>query len=341
LARYPQRLQPIESPQSLGGAGGASGARLWRFRAAAGEMVLRAFPKDGPALEHLQTIHKWIEELSQDVRISVAVPLLGLDGRTIQQHEGRFWELTRWLPGSPELRHTVAADRVQAAFTALAAVHTRLSAHQRRGTSPGLRQRVRELESLGAGRLEVIAESLRRTGASTRASQGRRWVGLARAAVPVLLPSLRDAALLEIWLQPVLRDARPDHFLFDGDRLCGLIDFGAMGFESVAADLARMCGELPLDDHSLRSLALNAYQQVRALDDSEFALIAALQTAADVLIAAHWLIWYYLDHRVFDDASQVDRGIARGLFRLEHLIQRLEAGGPGILMGTFKCADQP
>ena len=46
-----------------------------------------------------------------------------------------------------------------------------------------------------------------------------------------------------IRLQPALRDARPEHFLFEDDRLSGLVDFGAMGVESVAADLARLIGE--------------------------------------------------------------------------------------------------
>jgi len=124
-----------------------------------------------------------------------------------------------------------------------------------------------------------------------------------------------------------LRDVRPEHFLFEADRLSGLIDFGAMGIESVAADLARLIGEWFPDDHVLRALALAAYRQVRPLDASEAALIAALEATGDLLIAGHWLSWHYLDHRHFDDASAVARGVARGLHRLERLAERIRPSG--------------
>ena len=78
-------------------------------------------------------------------------------------------------------------------------------------------------------------------------------------------------------VQPCLRDARPEHFLFEGNRLSGLIDFGAMGFETVAADLARLLGEWLADYEPLRTEALAAYEQVRPLDPAEKALIAPFE----------------------------------------------------------------
>ena len=51
-----------------------------------------------------------------------------------------------------------------------------------------------------------------------------------------------------MFLQPCLRDARPEHFLFDGDQLSGLVDFGAMAVDSVVGDLARLIGEWLDDD---------------------------------------------------------------------------------------------
>ena len=41
LKRYPDDLQPQSELESLGGAGGYSGARLWRYRCARGLVVLR------------------------------------------------------------------------------------------------------------------------------------------------------------------------------------------------------------------------------------------------------------------------------------------------------------
>ena len=44
-----------------------------------------------------------------------------------------------------------------------------------------------------------------------------RWLGLARARLPRLLDPIREAAGRVVPLQPCLRDARPEHFLFEGD----------------------------------------------------------------------------------------------------------------------------
>jgi len=248
------------------------------------------------------------------------------DGRTVQQQDGLYWEVAPWLPGAAAIERPPAAARVQTAFAALASVHRRLSSLSQRGASPGLRLAIRELETLAGGGLDLMAAALERAQADPHAVLGQSWIFLARATIPRLLPSLRDAARLDVGLQPCLRDARPEHFLFEADRLSGLIDFGAMGIEAVAADLARLIGEWFSDDHSLRALALDAYQQVRPLDGSEAALIAALESAGDLLIAGHWLRWHHLDHRHFD-AGAVERGVARGLHRLERLAERIRPSG--------------
>ena len=66
------------------------------------------------------------------------------------------------------------------------------------------------------------------------------WLALARQLGPMLLVPLEQSADRIIRVQPCLRDARPEHFLFEGDRLSGLVDYGAMGVDSVAGDLARL-----------------------------------------------------------------------------------------------------
>ena len=327
LSRYPLRVQPISRVRRLGNAGGSSGATLWQYRAADGEMALRAWPRHGPTLARLEMIHGRLGELSGLGLVPLPVPLPARDGRTVQHQDGLYWELAPWLPGTPALERPPAAGRVQSAFAALASVHRRLSGHGQRGASPGLRLGIRELEKLADGGLDVMVAALDRSQAEPQAVMGQRWVFLARATIPRLLPSLRDATRLQVTLQPCLRDVRPEHFLFEADRLSGLIDFGAMGIESVAADLARLIGEWFPDDYALRALALAAYQQVRPLDASEAALIAALEATGDLLIAGHWLSWHYLDHRHFDDACEVARGVARGLHRLERLAERIRPSG--------------
>ncbi len=251
LRRYPPHLRPVTPIQALGNAGGSSGATLWRYRAETGELALRAWPRQGPTQPGLELIHGWLKELAEPGLVPVPVPVPASDGRTIQQNEGRFWELTPWLPGEPVAERPPPTHCVDAAFAALGSVHRRLSKHAQRGTSPGLRVRVGELEDLASGRLELIASALGQSQTDPNTVSGLRWVLLARAAIPRLLPPLRDTAQLTLALQPCLRDARPEHFLFQADRVSGLIDFGAMAMETVAADLARLIGEWFPGDRTL------------------------------------------------------------------------------------------
>ncbi len=312
LSLYPMRFRPISPVQRLGNAGGSSGAALWRYRAADGEMAIRAWPRQGPTLARLELIHKWLKELSEPDIVALPVPVAAADGRTVQQYDGIYWEVTRWLPGTPATERPPRAGCVESAFTALASLHRRLSAHGQPGTSPGLRLRIGELDNLAGSGLDRIAAALEQSPADAQAVMGKRWAMVARGIIPRLLPPLRDACRLQVTLQPCLRDARPEHFLYEAGRVSGLVDFGAMGIETVAADLARLIGEWFADDPSMRAQALAAYSEMRPLDASEIVLIDAFESAADVLIAGHWLTWHHLEHRRFDDPEAVARGIAAG-----------------------------
>ena len=110
LSRYPLRVQPISRVRRLGNAGGSSGATLWQYRAADGEMALRAWPRHGPTLARLEMIHGWLGELSGLGLVPLPVPLPARDGRTVQHQDGLYWELAPWLPGTP--RSNVRQRRV-------------------------------------------------------------------------------------------------------------------------------------------------------------------------------------------------------------------------------------
>jgi homoserine kinase type II len=324
LSRFPARFQPRAPVDSLGNAGGHSGARLWRYRAADGVLVLRAWPLEGPSAVHLKTIHDWLRAAA-DLGF-IPVPITGLDGESVLARAGRCWELAPWKPGAPDLGSPPSRDHVLLALEALAALHVRLSARCDPAVSPGLRLRARELQSLEGGGLDVLENALARSTEGKEREMGDRWLALARTAIPQILPDLHDRKLLRIPLQPCLRDARPEHLLFEGNALTGLVDFGAMGIETVAADLARLIGEWFPGDPQLRDEAMEAYGRIRPLGESEAALLTAFETAADVLVASHWLRWRFLEHRTFEDPLALTRGIARGLERIERLTTRLRPG---------------
>lgn len=328
LARYPLPFQPAESPVPLDGAGGYSGARLWRFRAAAGPMVLRAWPPDGPGRPHLEQVHRWLSRAGELDFIPVPVP--DRHGATIQEHHGRLWELAPWMPGSAEVDTLPAMARVRSAFTALAAFHARLAGDRTEGPSPGLGRRYAAILELIRGGFDDLARAIGAAGTAatdrTR-SLAERWMGTARAVAPRLLEPLRIAAGRVVRLQPCLRDARPEHFLFADDRVVGLLDFGAMGVDCVAGDLARLIGEWLRGDQAARAQALTAYELVRPLAPAETSLIDAFLSSSALLVGEHWIRWHYVEGRRFDDDTAVASRLGRGVQHLEELASRLGVTG--------------
>jgi Ser/Thr protein kinase RdoA (MazF antagonist) len=208
-------------------------------------------------------------------------------------------------------------------FTGLAAFHARLASMRSVGPSPGLAARIVELDRLLLGEFDALGRAIARVPGDPRSSMVREWIGRARSLAPRLLGPLRTASSRIVPLQPCLRDARPDHFLFEGDRLTGLVDFGAMGVDAPGADLARLLGEWTGQDLVARSEALAAYTSIRPLQPREAELIDVFAESAAWLGPARWVRWHFLDHRPFDDPYVVRRGLERALDRL---IERIAPG---------------
>ncbi len=318
---YPASARPRSVPTALGSAGGGSGARLWRFESGVGPLVARAWPPDGPGPDALRAIHARLAALG-DLDF-VPVPLATLDGRTLVPAEGRWWEVAPWCPGVAEMSRPPGSGRLRAASAGLAAVHQRWALTSVIATSPGLRARLAEVQDwLGTdlGRLEALVAH-ETTG--TVVGLARRWLAIARDGLSRVAGRLRREASEAVTIQPIVRDARPEHFLFTGDRLTGLVDFGAMGVDDPAADLARLLGEWVGDDPGLRAEALTAYASIRPLGPGDFDRIVAFEESAAWLGPARWLRWEYLDRRPFADPEAVTTGLDRAMRRL---IERI---GPG------------
>ncbi len=321
-ALYPDWVRPTGPIRPLGGGGGLSGSRLWRYGLPTGEMVIRAWPEASGGRARVETIHGWLRAAA-DLTF-LPQPIAALDGRTVQELGGRCWEIAPWLPGEPETRQPPPVARVRAAFDALAMLHTRLAAGAAVGPSPGLNARWKELARLVGGGFDAIERAVAARASDPLAPSALHWVDLARRAAPEVLAEVDAVRRREVPLQPCLRDARPSHFLFQGNDVVGLIDFGAMDVECVSGDLARLLGEwLPRPDCATqREEGLAAYRRGRPLSPSEAALINAFETLADLLIGERWVRWRFVEDRRFEDPSAHAQGIARGLERLRRLAER-------------------
>lgn len=317
LAEYPAAFRPTGPLEPLGNAGGLSGARLWRFTSGRGALVLRAWPPEGRGREAMELVHEWLEHA---VRLEfVPQPFRALDGRSLLERGGRFWELAEWKPGAAEHAQPPSAERLRAGLRGLAAFHQCLAVHTSTGRSPGLMQRTYSLWDLSELGLNRLAKAAHTPEPRDFEALRQRWVALARPLAPRVYERVRREADEHVPLQPCLRDARGEHFLFEGERLTGLVDFGAMDIDTVAGDLARLLGDWVGDDRQARAIALESYTAVRPLSDTETRLIEVFEWAADILIGARWLEWGLYARRWFDDPAAVREGLERGVERLERL----------------------
>jgi homoserine kinase type II len=213
-------------------------------------------------------------------------------------------------------------------LAALAAFHRRLADLGHRDFSPGLLERHQSIRQLIDGGFDLLERACieRNEMECGPREQALLWIKLARLFARDLENRLRSALTRLVFVQPCLRDARPEHFLFEGERLSGLIDFGAMGMETVAADLARLIVEWLEGNASARRDALAAYEAARPLDPSESALIEVFEYSSALLIGERWARWHYLENRRFDDPQVITQGIEKSSARLERLLQE-----PGVI----------
>jgi homoserine kinase type II len=315
IRRYPGDCRPNGSIEPLGNAGGFSGARLWRFDSGRGRLVLRCWPVDGYDRSQIAQVHAWLVEAADLGFLPVPIPTI--DGLTVVNENGRNWELARWLPGSADLARPPSSEHLQAMFAGLATFHARLAVHRSDGTSPGLLSRAKEIDRLILGEFDQLRAAIDRKPADPVSPLGRTWLDRATRLAPRLrLEILRGIDGISP-LQPCLRDARPDHFLFEANRLTGLVDFGAMGRETVAADLARLLAEAVGADRPARSEALRAYEAIRPLIEPEARSIERFERANALLGAARWVRWHFVESRKFDEPDATLRGLQRGIQRLD------------------------
>jgi Ser/Thr protein kinase RdoA (MazF antagonist) len=315
---YPSDIRPISPVVPLGNAGGLSGAGLYRFRAGRGDLVARRWPANRPHPEHLDQIHTWLAKAG-DLGF-VPVPLRTLDGRSWVDEGGNAWEIAPWMPGTADPSRPPSPARLRLAFGALGAFLNRLAQGRSEGPSTGLAHRVSEIERLIHGGFAAITALLEGSPTDPASPLARHWLDRAFVLSPSVLKSTRVAASLPLPLQPCLRDARAEHFLFEGDRLSGLVDFGAMRVDSVAGDLARLLEEAVGPDRSARGEALAAFEAIRPLSDAESRAMGAFEKANALLEPFAWISWHFIDGRTFEQPDAVVKGLAKCLGRLDEVL---------------------
>jgi homoserine kinase type II len=185
--------------------------------------------------------------------------------------------------------------------------------------SPSIVDRTRQLQRLRGGEYDQIVAAVQPRDWPVLAQLGRELLQLIPKITPRILFHAERVLPWQVSLQPCIRDVWHDHVLFTGDAVSGLIDFGAMRVENVAADVARLVGSLVSDDREQRLVALRAYQQLRPLSPQERELIEIFDQTTTVLGGVNWLRWIYIEHREFADRRKVEQRFNFLLRRLQQL----------------------
>jgi len=250
----------------------------------------------------------------------VPLPLETRNHRGYVAHGGFLWELAPWLPGTADYAQHPTPARLRAAMVTLAEFHRATATFPLpdlpASRSPGIRSRLVRLGRWIEGDLDRLAEAIQ-PGLFAEI-EGRAWqvLSLTRQAAPSVLALLEQLCDTRVQLQPCICDVWHEHVLFEADRVTGLIDFGSMRPESVAADVARLLGSMAGDDRSKWEMGLEAYQSLRRLSPGELALVTGFDRSTTVLAGLNWLEWIYCQRRVFENRQAIPG-------RLDVIIQRL------------------
>jgi homoserine kinase type II len=318
LASYPTFCRQGTLKQ-LSNNGGFSGAALWRIDDPAGSLCLRVWPghETSPRL-HFR--HLLMTQARQCGLPFVPAVLAAQAGATVVEYAGRLWELSEWLPGRADYHERPSLARLEAACSALAQLH--LVWRNISGSVRGYPAIQRRLSFIADEWLPLVRSGWNPLAIAAQSDPLRPLVERALRVMPSAIEKVPHR--LQRWrggcprLQPCLCDLWHDHLLFEGERLTGLIDYGAVKIDHVAVDLSRMLGSLVADDAAAWQAGLHAYRKIAPLTEEEEELAHALDETGIVLGAANWLRWLYAQRRPFADRSCVAR-------RLAELVERLES----------------
>ena len=140
-----------------------------------------------------------------------------------------------------------------------------------------------------SGELEALAAHLTSQTWPELFPTARAILAMAPDFAPAVLAVLTEAARQETLLHPCIRDIWHEHVLYEGDRVSGLIDFGSLRIESVAADVARLLGSMVLDDEEGWHAGIEAYGAARPLSPGELRLVKAFDHSTVLMSGLNWI----------------------------------------------------
>ncbi len=179
LAHYGADCQPTQIDR-VGPGTGFSGAKIWRLTAPRGRLALRRWPNEHPDSERLRFIHDVLWHVAFGGIDFVPAPIRTRRGAGFVESDGHRWELAPWLAGAADYFPARLPEKLSAALAALAKFHLASAgfplAHGAT-QSPGVAQRLAQLESLRGGEFQRILDKVT-SSATGRGGELAAWAEL-------------------------------------------------------------------------------------------------------------------------------------------------------------------
>ena len=316
-------LGVVSSIQSLGNAGGFSGAQLWQVDCDRGLLCLRQWPVNS------QVDLDWIHAILMTARsngIPVPVPLESRNNQTLIDCRGRSWELAPWMPGHADFNQAPSLDRLKNVIGHLANFHECTREFNLMIQSPSVGQRYELLLQT-----ESVAKQIRSKLSRTHTISptigieefATRLLPAIQRSAKNILPEFERFGSKRILLGAAIRDIHHDHVFFEGDTVSGIVDFGSLQVDTYCLDIARLVGSLQLHKESEGELAeppweeaLEFYSSFHQLTGDEIELIGLLHKCNSTLGALNWLNWILVEQRNFEDWTAIEQRLEAFAIRL-------------------------
>lgn len=327
LGRY-AGFESIGRIEVLRNHNGLSGAEIFRVAhpVTADWFCLRRWPNAMQDERQLRAIHATLNAAVRDGLDVVPAPLPTMQGATIVREDDVYWELAPWMPGTADYHTNPSTARFENALTTLARFHTAVcKPTQRQGQVPGILDRLQITEYWLGQDLAVLRGKIESEPSCPYQDQFQRILDAFAAHGEGLRCRLIDASQWSLPLQACIRDVRAEHVLFEGHRVSGLVDFGAMRNDHIGLDLARLLGSLAGDSDESWLNGVAYYEQGgRKFGKLETQLVGLIDVSNVLLSGLNWVRWLVLEHRGFHSASAV----ATRIGEIARRVQRLDGTHP-------------
>ncbi len=318
--------QPVDSlaVQSLGNNGGFSGSQLFRVATHSGSLLLRKLPRTGNPYGKRQIwIHQVIEHCFQNGCWFLACPEKSVAGATLVNFNDSLWQAERWIEGEASYESNPSNSKLDSIFGSLTQFHEISSKFSSKlGPVPAVRNRISRLHQLADIRSEEIRQSLQVRPAPLKARLFPLAIQVCELFHRFRDPVAHDLNQLSdqnLRLVPCFRDIWHDHLLFEGEKLNGIVDYGALDIDHPATDISRLSVSLASDDPSSFPNAYEAYRRHANLSDLEVELGFTLNRANILMSSMNWIDWIYRQERTFDSHELIEKRMSRNIKHMQFL----------------------